>query len=158
MMLAWSFVMPLTCAFVESSGAPGGSISKESDEVWSMERPKHHAVIAQLAEDAQAVATVVRTRTRGLAGRRRSCRPSTFTAGLKTTCDPLSSAPTPTTPTFPIPRPDTPLTLQGLSRFTTTRGSAYCFLSSITAIRYLAHQPTPSAHNQPIKTLLFITT
>ncbi|MDQ5855136.1 MAG: hypothetical protein M3302_02180 [Actinomycetota bacterium] len=29
--------------------------------------------------------------------------------------------------------------LPGLSRFVTTRGGAYCFLPSVTAIRYLAN-------------------
>jgi hypothetical protein len=28
--------------------------------------------------------------------------------------------------------------LDGLSRFVTTRGGAYCFLPSVTALRYLA--------------------
>jgi hypothetical protein len=40
---------------------------------------------------------------------------------------------------FRIPRPNgKPLVLQNLTRFITVRGSAYLFLPSLTAIRYLA--------------------
>ena len=46
--------------------------------------------------------------------------------------------------TFSIPRPGGPIVLEGLSRFVTTRGCAYCFLPSIPALRYLADlQPDP---------------
>jgi Dyp-type peroxidase family len=40
--------------------------------------------------------------------------------------------------TIPQPAPLPPLRLPGLSRFVTTRGSAYCFLPSVTALRLLA--------------------
>jgi Dyp-type peroxidase family len=63
----------------------------------------------------------------------------TFTAGLGHTQDPLLGArPTHSTATFSIPHPQGPVILDGLSRFVITRGSAYCFLPSITALRYLA--------------------
>lgn len=39
--------------------------------------------------------------------------------------------------TFSIPHPEGPIVLDGLSRFVITRGGAYCFLPSITGIRYL---------------------
>ncbi len=40
---------------------------------------------------------------------------------------------------FSIPSPEGPIALPGLPRFVTTRGALYCFLPSITAIRYLAN-------------------
>jgi hypothetical protein len=46
---------------------------------------------------------------------------------------------------FSIPCPDGPIVLDGLPRFVTTRGGAYCFLPSIPALRYLADlQPDPN--------------
>ncbi|MGH3548858.1 MAG: Dyp-type peroxidase [Pseudonocardiaceae bacterium] len=61
-----------------------------------------------------------------------------FTAGLGRTNDPLIGAQANGAGTFSIPRAAGSVTLQGLTRFVTTRGGAYCFLSSISAIRYLA--------------------
>ena len=53
--------------------------------------------------------------------------------------------PSPGAGTFSIPRPDDPIVLDGLSRFVTTRGGAYCFLPSLTGLRYLAHlRPDPN--------------
>jgi Dyp-type peroxidase family len=62
-----------------------------------------------------------------------------FTAGLGDTKDPLLGATPEGAGRFSIPRPEGPMTLTGLSRFITTRGGAYCFLPSITGIRYLAN-------------------
>ncbi|MGH3778108.1 MAG: Dyp-type peroxidase [Pseudonocardiaceae bacterium] len=63
----------------------------------------------------------------------------TFTAGLGRTKDPVIGAQPDATGTFSIPRPEGPVVLAGLARFVTTRGGAYCFLPSITGIRYLAN-------------------
>ncbi|MGH3870214.1 MAG: Dyp-type peroxidase [Pseudonocardiaceae bacterium] len=62
----------------------------------------------------------------------------TFTAGLGRTKDPVIGAQPGTTGSFSIPRPEGSVVLQDLARFVTTRGGAYCFLPSITGIRYLA--------------------
>jgi deferrochelatase/peroxidase EfeB len=62
-----------------------------------------------------------------------------FTAGLtQDEKDPLLGAHPDGGGRFSIPRPEGPVVLDGFSRFITTRGGAYCFLPSITAIRYLA--------------------
>ena len=61
-----------------------------------------------------------------------------FTAGLGHTKDPLIGDHADESGSFSIPRPEGPVVLTGLTRFVTTRGSAYCFLPSITGIRYLA--------------------
>jgi hypothetical protein len=56
----------------------------------------------------------------------------------------MAGAQDPDMGTFSIPRPGGPIVLEGLSRFVTTRGCAYCFLPSIPALRYLADlQPDP---------------
>ena len=62
-----------------------------------------------------------------------------FTAGFGGTKDPLIGAQADSTGSFSIPSPEGPMVLPGLPRFVTTRGGAYCFLPSITAIRYLAN-------------------
>jgi deferrochelatase/peroxidase EfeB len=68
----------------------------------------------------------------------------TFAPGLGRTRDPMAGAQDPDMGTFSIPRPGGPIVLEGLSRFVTTRGCAYCFLPSIPALRYLADlQPDP---------------
>ena len=61
-----------------------------------------------------------------------------FTAGLGRTNDPLIGAQDDGAGTFAIPRPGGSVVLHGLTRFVTTRGGAYCFLPSISAVRYLA--------------------
>jgi Dyp-type peroxidase family len=61
-----------------------------------------------------------------------------FTAGLGATKDPLLGDNADGTGTFSIPRPEGPVVLDGFSRFITTRGGAYCFLPSISGLRYLA--------------------
>jgi Dyp-type peroxidase family len=61
-----------------------------------------------------------------------------FTAGLGRTNDPLVGAHANGAGYFSIPRPEGPVILQGLSRFITSRGGAYCFLPSVSGIRYLA--------------------
>jgi len=62
----------------------------------------------------------------------------TFAAGLGRTNDPLIGAQANGATSFSIPRPQGTVVLHGLSRFVTTRGGAYCFLPSISGIRYLA--------------------
>jgi hypothetical protein len=69
-----------------------------------------------------------------------------FTAGL----DPNEQAPLiggcpDRSGNFSIPQPQGPVVLNGFSRFVTTRGGAYCFLPSITGIRYLADPTSPSS-------------
>ena len=61
-----------------------------------------------------------------------------FTAGFGGTKDPLIGAQADSTGSFSIPSPEGPMVLPGLPRFVTTRGGAYCFLPSITAIHHLA--------------------
>src|SRR4051794_9817794 len=69
----------------------------------------------------------------------------TFAPGLGRARDPLCGANGPEGETFSIPRPGGPIVLEGLSRFVITRGGAYCFLPSITALRYLADlRPDPN--------------
>jgi deferrochelatase/peroxidase EfeB len=67
-----------------------------------------------------------------------------FTAGLSDTKDPLIGAHTDGAGSFSIPQPQGPMVLHGLARFVTTRGGAYCFLPSISGIRYLADLAPPS--------------
>ncbi len=62
-----------------------------------------------------------------------------FAAGLGHTKDPLLGAHGEGAGSFSIPRPGAPVVLEGFSRFVTTRGGAYCFLPSISGIRYLAN-------------------
>lgn len=65
-----------------------------------------------------------------------------FSGGLEPTDeDPLIGAGADGAGRFSIPRPEGPVVLDGFSRFVTTRGGAYCFLPSISAIRYLAELP-----------------
>ncbi|MGH3539818.1 MAG: Dyp-type peroxidase [Pseudonocardiaceae bacterium] len=61
-----------------------------------------------------------------------------FTAGLGRTNDPLIGAQGNGAGTFSIPQSGGSVVLHGLTRFVTTRGGAYCFLPSISAIRCLA--------------------
>jgi Dyp-type peroxidase family len=61
-----------------------------------------------------------------------------FTAGLGRTNDPLIGAQANGAGSFSIPQPAGSVVLHGLARLVTTRGGAYCFLPSISAIRYLA--------------------
>jgi hypothetical protein len=64
----------------------------------------------------------------------------TFAPGLGTTRDPLAGDNDPAHSKFVIPTEEGTKTISGFSRFVTTRGSAYCFLPSLTAVRFLAHQ------------------
>ncbi|MFZ0119816.1 MAG: hypothetical protein WAN20_04510 [Pseudonocardiaceae bacterium] len=64
-----------------------------------------------------------------------------FAAGLGRTNDPLIGAQDDKAGSFSIPQPAGSVVLQGLTRFVTTRGGAYCFLPSISAMRYLAALP-----------------
>ncbi|WP_437592517.1 Dyp-type peroxidase [Sorangium sp. So ce1000] len=59
-------------------------------------------------------------------------------AGLRGTKDPLVGNNDPATSKFVIPSEDGDRTITGFSRFVTTRGAAYCFLPSITALKYIA--------------------
>lgn len=65
-----------------------------------------------------------------------------FTAGLGHAEDPLIGSQAGETGSFSIPRPEGPVVLAGLARFVTTRGGAYCFLPSVTGLRYLATRIT----------------
>ncbi len=62
-----------------------------------------------------------------------------FAAGLGRTKDPLIGANEPHEGRFAIPG-TTPVQVAGFSRFVTTRGGAYCFLPSMTALRHMAEQ------------------
>ena len=61
-----------------------------------------------------------------------------FAAGLGRTNDPLIGAQATGAGSFAIPRAGGSVVLHGLTRFVTTRGGAYCFLPSVSAVRYLA--------------------
>ncbi|MGH3564726.1 MAG: Dyp-type peroxidase [Pseudonocardia sp.] len=67
-----------------------------------------------------------------------------FTAGLGRTKDPLIGTHADGAGSFTIPRPEGPVVLAGFSSFVTTRGAAYCFLPSISGIRYLATSNAPA--------------
>ncbi|MCW2901473.1 MAG: peroxidase [Streptosporangiaceae bacterium] len=70
----------------------------------------------------------------------------TFTGGLGHTQDPLLGGHAAgSTASFTIPDPAGPIVLEGLSRFVHTRGGAYCFLPSMTALRALADLAEPSS-------------
>jgi Dyp-type peroxidase family len=62
---------------------------------------------------------------------------SIFTAGLGGTKDPLLGDHTPATSKFVLPGAAGPQAITGFPRFVVTRGGAYCFLPSLTALRYL---------------------
>lgn len=62
-----------------------------------------------------------------------------FTPGLRGTKDPIIGDNTPDDSKFVIPALGGPKIVNGFSRFVTTRGSAYCFLPSITALKYMAN-------------------
>ena len=67
----------------------------------------------------------------------------TFAPGLRDTRDPILGDNSSPGATFLVPVPGKPtLTLNGISRFVTCRGGAYCFLPSLTAVRYLASLTT----------------
>jgi deferrochelatase/peroxidase EfeB len=62
---------------------------------------------------------------------------SIFAAGLAGTKDPLLGDHDPATSKFVLPTANGPVTITGFPRFVVTRGGAYCFLPSLTALRYL---------------------
>lgn len=62
----------------------------------------------------------------------------TFTAGLSGSKDLIVGNNTPEESKFVIPAVGGAKTITGFSQFVTTRGSAYCFLPSITALKYMA--------------------
>jgi hypothetical protein len=54
--------------------------------------------------------------------------------------DPMTGTQDPAESIFVIPQPnDTPIKIAGFSSFVTTRAAAYCFLPSITAIKFIAN-------------------
>lgn len=61
-----------------------------------------------------------------------------FAGGLSGTKDPMIGNNTPEDSKFKIPAAGGPKIVTGFSQFVTTRGSAYCFLPSITALKYMA--------------------
>ena len=63
--------------------------------------------------------------------------------GLLGDRDPMAGSNDTGTKRLRIPMPDgkPPLLLKGLSRFVTTRGAAYCFLPSLTGLRFLSDLP-----------------
>ncbi len=71
-----------------------------------------------------------------------------FAPGLGRTKDPLLGANETDTSRFVIPTSSDPVVLDGFARFVTTKGAAYCFLPSLTAIRFLAASP-PDATRAP---------
>ena len=70
-----------------------------------------------------------------------------FAPGLRDTRDPIIGNNSVSGATFLIPMPGQkrPLEVSGLSSFVITRGAAYCFLPSATAIRYISGlSPSPA--------------
>ena len=62
-----------------------------------------------------------------------------FAGGMISGVDPLTGANSPSSSVFSIPTsPTGSVKVTGFARFVTTRGSAYCFLPSITGLRYIA--------------------
>ena len=62
-----------------------------------------------------------------------------FAGGLGRTKDPILGNNTPEESKFVIPvEGGPPVTIKGFPQFVTTRGSAYCFLPSITALEHLS--------------------
>ena len=62
-----------------------------------------------------------------------------FRSGVPTgATDPLFGSNEQEKSKFVIPTEEQPLTVAGFQRFVTTRGGAYCFLPSITALKYIA--------------------
>lgn len=64
-----------------------------------------------------------------------------FAAGLGRTKDPLLGTNDPRDSRFEIPAEEGAVEVTGFSQFVTTRGGAYCFLPSITALSYMAEHP-----------------
>jgi deferrochelatase/peroxidase EfeB len=62
----------------------------------------------------------------------------TFTAGLGRTKDPMIGNNNSVESKFVIPAAEGDKIITGFSQFVKTRGSAYCFLPSITALKYIA--------------------
>jgi deferrochelatase/peroxidase EfeB len=62
-----------------------------------------------------------------------------FTPGVSDTKDPMVGNNSSEDSKFILPNPSGPQTIAGFDRFVTTRGGAYCFLPSISALGYLAH-------------------
>jgi deferrochelatase/peroxidase EfeB len=66
-----------------------------------------------------------------------------FVGGMISGVDPLIGANSPASSTFTIPTSATAsVKVSGFARFVITRGSAYCFLPSITGLRYIASAGT----------------
>jgi hypothetical protein len=61
-----------------------------------------------------------------------------FAPGLGRSRDPLIGAGDGADGTFPVPVPGGRTVLTDLPRLVTTRGGAYCFVPSLTGIRYIA--------------------
>jgi Dyp-type peroxidase family len=61
-----------------------------------------------------------------------------FTPGIGGTKDPIQGNNTPADSKFTIPDPAGKKVITGFPQFVVTRGSAYCFLPSVTAVRHLA--------------------
>jgi Dyp-type peroxidase family len=73
----------------------------------------------------------------------------TFAPGLGDTKDPVVGDNSQADSRFLIPvEGRRPIALTGLSRFVTTRGSAYCFLPSATALRYISALPAALTASQ----------
>jgi len=66
-----------------------------------------------------------------------------FAGGMISGADALIGANDPTSSVFTVPTsPNTSVKVCGFERFITTRGSAYCFLPSITGLQYIASGAT----------------
>ena len=65
--------------------------------------------------------------------------PDNFVGGMISGVDPLIGANSPSSSVFTIPTsPTSSVKVSGFARFVITRGSAYCFLPSVTGLRYVA--------------------
>jgi hypothetical protein len=63
----------------------------------------------------------------------------TFAPGLRDTRDPMIGANSEPGASFLLPiEGQKPIEVTGLSRFVTCRGGAYCFVPSVSAVRYLS--------------------
>jgi hypothetical protein len=58
-------------------------------------------------------------------------------AGGMSGLDPIMGDNNPSSSVFTLPTSTGPIQVKGFERFVITRGSAYCFLPSVTALRYI---------------------
>ena len=75
---------------------------------------------------------------------------SNFVGGMISGLDPIVGANSPDSSVFTLPTsPTTSVKVNGFERFVITRGSAYCFLPSVTGLRYIASNGKSAGSSSP---------